>query len=102
MKSVALQSFRAISSKKRPTLQNFALKLENGGWCRHWYNWGGHQDSWVMAIQVRNWVGAPIGIGGIEEVGFVWHDDLLYLIKLCNDDGTPYKCGQKNIPTVQG
>jgi len=72
-------------------LQKLAIKLGNGNWCRHWYNWGGNKKPWIMALQIRTASGSPVGCDDLKKHGFVRGDSCLYFINRAGDDGKPYK-----------
>jgi hypothetical protein len=71
-------------------LQRIAIKLGNGLWCRHWYNWGRTTDPWIMAIQIRSASGSPVGCDDLKQHGFVRGDSCLYFIRRADEDGKPY------------
>ena len=72
-------------------LQKIAVKLGNGQWCRHWYQWGYTNSPWIMAVQVRGYSGSPIGCDDLKKYGFVRGDDCLYFINRADEDGKPYR-----------
>ena len=71
-------------------LQRLALKLGNGMWCRHWYQWGQIEKPWIMALQIRSFSGSPVGCDDLKKHGFVRWKDCLYFINRAKDDGSPY------------
>jgi len=71
-------------------LERMAIRLGNGQWCRHWYQWGGYAEPWIMALQIRTCSGSPVGCDDLKKFGFVRGDSCLYFINRANEDGTPY------------
>ena len=71
-------------------LERMAIRLGNGQWCRHWYQWSASTKPWIMALQVRSVSGSPVGCDDLKKHGFVRFESCLYLINRADDDGKPY------------
>jgi hypothetical protein len=70
-------------------LQRIVLRLANQSWCRYWLNYGDRRETVEMAIQSTDTDGG-IRIPELEQRGFEYKGNGLYLIPRTNDDGTPY------------
>lgn len=75
-------------------LQNYAIRLGNSAWCRHWMHWNyPEQDPWLMAISLLDIKGRPT-TAGLEVHGFarVEHDGLIvYTIARTDHAGQPFR-----------